>query len=113
MPRLISMRLTQHQILDQTKTVTRRTGWQKLKPGTILQPVLKAMGLKKGEQVTLLGGPIEVTEVWREPLYQISDTDVQREGFPDMGSAEFVEFICQQLGCTADTTVTRIGFRYL
>jgi len=44
MPRMISMFLTQQQVKARTKTVTRRLGWRWLKPGTLLQPVVKAQG---------------------------------------------------------------------
>ena len=37
--RRMSFALTTDQILSQTKTVTRRFGWEKLKPGDVLQPV--------------------------------------------------------------------------
>jgi hypothetical protein len=113
MPRNIAMKLTQAQILDQTKTVTRRCGWQRLKPGTILQPVVQSMGLKKGQQVERIGGPIEVTGIWREPLGAITQAEVIAEGFPQMNPAEFVRFFCASMNCDAATEVTRIGFRYL
>jgi hypothetical protein len=46
--RLISFALTTGQIRNRTTTVTRRLWWKNLKPGTLLQPVEKAPGLKKG-----------------------------------------------------------------
>lgn len=48
--RNISFALTTEQIRNQTKTVTRRVGWANLKPGTLLQPIEKGQGLKKGDR---------------------------------------------------------------
>lgn len=62
----MSFALTSTQINDRTKTVTRRLGWSRLRPGTLLQPVVKAQGLKKGEKVQKVGGPIRVVSVRRE-----------------------------------------------
>jgi hypothetical protein len=50
--RNISFSITRFQFCDRTKTVTRRLGWAKLKPGDVLMGVEKAMGLKKGESKT-------------------------------------------------------------
>lgn len=55
--RRMSFMLTKEQVLNQTKDVTRRNGWAFLKPGDLIQPVEKCMGLKKGEKQVLLGGP--------------------------------------------------------
>lgn len=48
MMRIMSFALTEQQLMDGTKTVTRRVGWANLKPGDRLTAVRKAMGLKKG-----------------------------------------------------------------
>lgn len=66
--RNMSFALTTDQVRQQTKTVTRRLGWKTLKPDTLIQPVVKGMGLKKGETVERIGGPIRVLNVRREPL---------------------------------------------
>ena len=50
MPRNMSFAMTTEQVRNQTKTVTRRQGWRFLNAGDILQPVVKGMGLKKGEK---------------------------------------------------------------
>ena len=50
----MSFMLTTNQIIDETKDVTRRNGWENLKPGDRLRAVEKAMGLKKGEKQRLL-----------------------------------------------------------
>ncbi|GAJ06145.1 unnamed protein product, partial [marine sediment metagenome] len=76
--RNMSFSLTKTHILNQTKTVTRRQGWTFLKPGDLLQPVEKCMGLKKGERVKKLGCPIRVVSVDRQPLHLITPEDVIR-----------------------------------
>lgn len=118
--RNISFALTTDQVRKQTKTVTRRLGWKTLKAGTLLQPVVKGMGLKKGETVERIGGPIEVVDVWRGPLERMcghedfaASDEARLEGFPQMCSEEFVAFFCKANGCAPDTEVTRIEFRYL
>lgn len=114
--RNISFALTTEQIRARTKTVTRRLGWAFLKPGTLLQPVVKGMGLRKGERVEKIGGPIRVLNVRREPLNAIGtkyDLDVVREGFPLMTADEFVAFFAKHNGGAPDQMVTRIGFEYV
>jgi len=110
--RNISFALTADQIRNRTKTVTRRLGWKDLKPGTVLQPVEKAQGLKKGEHVRPLGGPIRIVAVDRVVLGDISHTDVHREGFPELTVREFIKFFKRTHGCRRTTTVTRIEFEY-
>jgi hypothetical protein len=117
--RLISFALTTPQIRSRVKTVTRRTGWATLRPGTRLQAVEKGMGLKKGETVTRLA-VIEVAEVSREPLQRLIDEpaygrmECVAEGFPHLTPAQFVAMFCaSHAGCTPASVVTRIGFRYL
>lgn len=70
MPRLMSFAKTIDQIRNRTKTVTRRTGWEWLEPGTALWAVDKAMGLKKGEKVVRIC-KIRVVDVRRERLEDI------------------------------------------
>jgi hypothetical protein len=82
--RMISFALTTAQVRDRSKTVTRRPGWKTLKPGTSLQPVVKAHGLKKGEHVEKIGGPIRVVAVDRVVLEDIALQDMHREGFPEL-----------------------------
>jgi len=97
--------------MDGTKTVTRRMGWARLKAGDRLRAVRKVMGLKKGEQVHVLG-EIEVVSATREPLSWITPEDVIREGFPGMTPIEFVAFFCRShAGCEPATEITRIEFR--
>ena len=111
--RLMSFALTTDQIRSRTKTVTRRIGWKTLKPGTLLQPVEKSQGLKNGERVTTIGGPIRVVAVDRVVLGDISPQDVYREGFPTMTPREFVEMFKRHNGGLRDQMVTRIQFEYV
>lgn len=69
--RNMSFALTAEQIIQGTKTVTRRLGWLNLQPGDMIQPVNKCMGLKKGEKPIPLRGPLRVVSVRREPLIQM------------------------------------------
>lgn len=114
----ISFALTTRQFRERTKDVTRRLGWQLLKPGTILCAVEKGQGIKKGEHVIHMG-TIRVLSVrrepldkmWRDPIYGISE--VVREGFPKMTPPEFVKMFCKHNQITEEKTVTRIEFEYL
>lgn len=115
--RNFSFSLTEQQFLDGSKDVTRRLGWEYLKVGDRLMGCRKCMGRKPGEPLVRLG-EIEVVSVRREPLRQLvrdrtyGREECRREGFPQMGPWEFVEFfISSHAKCTALTTVTRIEFR--
>lgn len=109
----MSFALTTEQILNQTKTVTRRNGWKTLKAGDLIQPVVKCMGLKKGEKQQLIGKPIKVIGVSSQKLYQITFEDVRHEGFPSLSQEGFIEMYCKANKCTRKQTVTRIEFEYL
>lgn len=108
--RHMSFFLTEIQLRDGSKTVTRRLGWKGLRAGDRLLAVRKAMGLRKGERHEPLA-TLEVEDVRREPLEAITPADVVAEGFPDMSPAEFVRFFCKANRCSPATIVTRIQFR--
>lgn len=117
--RNISFALTTDQIRAGTKTVTRRMGWRNLKPGTLLSPVKKGMGLKPGEKVERLRGPIRVIGVNHERLRMLLDSPIYgqrecvREGFPDYTPASFIDMFCRShKGCMPESVVTRIEFEY-
>ena|SRR3990167_2357984 len=116
----MSFALTTEQVKAGTKTVTRRMGWRTLQPGTLIQPVRKGMGLKPGEKIERLRGPIRVTGVTLEPLRRMMDDpkygieECIREGFGEVPIYEFVQMFCgTHKGCTPDSIVTRIEFEYL
>ena len=109
--RNMSFALTEPQIMDRTKTVTRRLQWENLKPGTKLQAVRKAMGLRKGERMVRLE-TIETIDVRREPLNVITPEDVAREGYPGETPSQFVVRFCGAMHCDPDQEITRIEFTY-
>jgi len=117
--RLMSFALTTEQVRRQEKTVTRRLGWKNLKPGTLIQPVVKGQGLKRGEKVQRIGGPIRVVSVRRERLGAMSMSgsygmsEVRAEGFPHMTYLAFIDMFCKHNGCKPSTTITRIEFEYV
>ncbi|MCK5640641.1 MAG: hypothetical protein KAJ19_07585 [Gammaproteobacteria bacterium] len=113
MPRNMSFALTTEQVRNQTKTVTRRQGWANLKPGILLQPVVKGMGLKKGEKVEKIGGLIRVLSVRREMIWPISSFDLVREGFPEMSRDDFVRMYCTANKVLASDYCHRIEFEYV
>lgn len=110
--RNMSFALTSEPILSQAKTVTRRNGWWDLKPGDIVQPVLKSMGLKKDEKIQTLGCPIEIVSVRKEYIRAITKEDLVREGFPKMTMQEFVDLLCKTCGLQETQLINRIEFRY-
>ncbi len=113
--RLISFSLTERQLLDGSKTVTRRqvgsprSVWHRLKPGDELRAVDKAMGLKPGQHPRELA-VIKVVSVRMEKLDAIDAADCAREGFPEMAPSEFVDFFVRHMGCPRDQLVARIEF---
>ena len=107
--RRMSFALTKAQLLDSSKTVTRRFGWKALRPGDELLAVSKCMGFRKGEKPDVYG-VVRVVSVRRERLDAITPDDVKREGFPQMTPAEFVAMFCRHMGCEPDAEVTRIEF---
>ena len=118
MPRNMSFMLTTSQIINQTKTVTRRLGWKFLKPGDVLNACVKCQGLKQGEKIQRLC-QIRVKDVRRELLSEMVPpknygmAEAYREGFPNLTGAEFVGMFCENMRCEPDTEVTRIAFEYI
>lgn len=121
--RNMSFALTVPQIMDGTKDVTRRLGWEFLKVGDLLRPVRKCMGLRPGEKLDVLRDPIRVVSIRREPLDMMStDLDygfeeVRREGFADhpeyrWPSTWIAMFCDSHKGCTPKSIITRIEFSY-
>lgn len=116
--RYMSFALTTQQIRERTKTVTRRLGWHTLKPGDLVQAVVKGMGLQKGESPEKLA-ILRVVDVHREPLNMMSlverygDQEAVREGFSHLEGWEFVRMFCRNMGVKDTQLVTRIEFRYV
>jgi len=115
--RNMSFFLTTEQVRNKTKTVTRRIGWKSIKDGELIQAVKKCQGLKKGEKIERLH-VIRVIHANREPLYDITSAEVEREGFglaspTPLTPAEFVQMFCRYNKCTMHQQVTRIEFNYV
>lgn len=80
--RNMSFAETTAQARDRSKTVTRRWGWDNLKPGEKFQQVVKAMGLPKGEKIEKIH-VCECISNRPDPLANITQGECVREGFPD------------------------------
>lgn len=108
--RRISFSLTERQLMDGTKTVTRRLGWEFLRPGDELVAVRKCMGLRKGERQHVLC-QIRVKSVRRESLdWAVVPGEAAAEGFPEMTGSEFVLYFAKAMKCGPLRLVTRIEF---
>ena len=110
---------TAPQIVDRSKTVTRRTGWRYLRPGDLIEAVEKSRGLKKGERVRTLG-VLRVVSVRVEPLSRLvtdaryAEDELPREGFPCWSRDDFIAMFLRvnSLKSTA-VKVTRVEFEYV
>lgn len=111
MARRMSFSMTEAQLVEGSKDVTRRLGWQNTREGERLVAVRKAMGLRKGERQIELGS-ICVRRVSRERLDTITADEVRREGFPSLTPDEFVSTFCMANGCLPAAMVTRIEFTF-
>lgn len=125
--RRMSFALTTDAVLSRQKTVTRRLGWNVLKPGDRLLAVDK-LRTKNARKI----GVIEVVSVRREPLFAILRSNVGvgydggdsnpyaigemvAEGFPGMLPLDFVELFTKGNGLSPhanNVDVNRIEFRY-
>jgi len=111
--RNMSFAMTTGAILERRKTVTRRFGWWFLKPGDLVQPVDRCMGLKHGEHPVRLGGPIRIVSTRSEWLSCITQEDCIKEGFPLLSPREFIEMLGRHYGCDSKKTCNRIEFEYV
>lgn len=114
MPRAMSFALTKEQIRNRTKTVTRRLGWQSLKPGDLIIAVEKVRGLKKGDKLKKIG----LLRCIKNDAVQLNGSsltaeDVDREGFPGGDPIDFAEMFCRNMKCDRDVMVQRIEFEYV
>jgi len=112
MPRNMSFMLTQEQIRNKTKTVTRRLGWWFLEPGDILNACEKCQGLGKGGKIVKIC-QIKVLHVRPEILYNMPPLDCEKEGFPEMDRYDFIEMFTKEMRCERNAAVNRIEFEYL
>lgn len=119
----MSVSLTEDAVVARTKTVTRRLGWRMLKAGDHLTLCRKVMG-RKGEPLVRLC-EVEVLDVRRERLWDITDEEIAREAVPlhhftehwsDDGQPTpdaWVQWYAESMGCRPDEEITRIEWRYL
>lgn len=114
MPRRMSCALTSEQVRQHIKTETRRAThtWVNLKPGDPITLIEKGMGLKKGQKQVVLAEAVCVAN-YLEPLYQISQESVVREGFPQWKPLEFVGFYLAEKGGEAGQIVRVIRWAYV
>lgn len=110
--RNMSFFLTQRQVRGQIKDVTRRLGWDDLKPGERVQAVVKGQGIPKGGKVEKIT-EIECVSNRKEMLCAITPAEVLREGFSAMSPADFVEMFCKHNKCKPRDFVNRIEFKYV
>lgn len=112
--RNMSFALTTEQVRNQTKTVTRRFGWWFLIPGDVVQPILKSMGLKKGEKIQRIGPPIRILSTRCEMVSDVTEAEIILEGFPKMKRFNFMLLLTDNFRKAAECTpVNRIEFEYL
>ena len=113
MARNMSFSRTTEQIINRTKTVTRRLGWRNLRSGDRVWAVRKSMGLRKGEKVERLA-LLEIVDNRREFLWEVTADDVVREGFPEMSVRTFFAlFVRINPRFHTDQRLSRIEFRYI
>lgn len=139
MARLMAVSLTEQAVVDRRKTVTRRLGWQFLRPGQHLTLCRKVMGRRRGdgtvEPIVRLA-TVEVIDVRSEPLNAITLDDIEAEGVPwetwgtwcdpqiiasnlepddweRMCRHLWVRWFCRAQRVNPDTDVTRIEWRYI
>jgi hypothetical protein len=112
MPVNVSFALTTPQIINRTKTVTRRSGKRQYKPGQLIQAVNKAMGFKKGEHPVKLA-LLRVVSVRYEPLELITHEECILEGFPNDGPQWFIAMYCRANKVKPTDLVQRIQFEYI
>ncbi|WP_415677812.1 hypothetical protein [Tsukamurella hominis] len=108
----MSVALTTEQVRAQQKTVTRRAGWQVLRPGDLVTLCPKVRGRRAGEALERIV-TVEIVSTRRERLDAITADDVVAEGFPGMTPPEFVAFfIASHRGVSASSEITRIEWAY-
>ena len=120
--RRMSFVLTQEQIKNKTKTVTRRLGWAHAKPGMEVLAVSKCQGLKPGEKAEIFG-VIRFLDVRMEKLSLMlsdcaaggyGDIEAAKEGFPELGGSGFMDMFGKHMKCDPfKTYVRRIEFEYV
>jgi hypothetical protein len=122
----MQFRHTADRIKDRSQTVTRRLSAKGIKVGDLLEAINQRTPGGSGSPARIEGSltVVQVTDVRQEPLKTVTDDldygfeETSKEGYleghPRHWPSEFVEFICaSNSGCTPDTIVTRIEFKYI
>ena len=116
--RNMSFALTEWEYRHGTKDLTRRDGWEHLKPGDLFMGVNRVRGFKKGEKPIKFHASVCLSNT-REPLidivkrpYRDGRYEVIREGFPSWVGNEtgFVKLYIKANGGTPDKLISRIEF---
>ena len=110
--RNMSFSLTERQVRDGTKTVTRRLGWWFIKPGDEVMACIRCLGLRKGEHIEKIR-PIRILSTTNCELWRITLEDCAREGFPELAPEQFTQMFCHEMNCRPDSWVNRIEFEYI
>jgi hypothetical protein len=116
----MSVAMTADAVIERRKTVTRRKGWwldkngrRLLHVGDTLTLCRKVQGRKPGEPIERLA-EVEVIDIRREALGNVTWAEVAREGFPGMTPGAFMrQFFIDPQGIHAADPVTRIEWRYI
>jgi hypothetical protein len=122
----MSVAFTEQAVIERRKTVTRRKGWQFLKPGERLTLCRKVQGRRSSDgtvEPLVRLAEVEVVSVTRESLRRLYDwendpiyatREIAAEGFLGMGPALFVHtYFVEAQDMSVDDFVTRIEWRYL
>ncbi len=128
MARLMSVALTEQAGRERRQPAPRRLGRRFLKPGDRLTLCRKVQGRKRRDgtvEPLVRIADVEVVDVRRERLWDITDADIVREGvdpglfeehYTDSGQPTpqaWVTWFCEQMDVKPDAEVTRVEFRYL
>src|SRR5438105_2317872 len=108
----MSFAMTTAAVRERRKFITRRQGWDNLKPGERITGVEKAQGLKKGEKQIVIA-TLECVANDPQRIGDMTDAECPLEGFLEMTALEFVTMYCRANGVTPDDTCQRIVFRYV
>lgn len=114
---------TTAQILNYSKTVTRRVGWAALKPGDHFRAIVKGQGLKKGEKVQVLAELEcvsntpqllkDIRKADRESCSRVINDECVAEGFPNLDGMSFVQMFMEHMGVGFEASVNRIEFKHV
>ena len=118
MPRQMSFKLTQHQMRNRTKSVTRRVGWAFLKEGDLISAVVQGQGLKLNESPVRIG-MIRIIGCRAELLSRVVDdpeygkSEMVLEGFPGMKPEDFVVMLEATNKDANVSIINRIEFEFV